>query len=142
MKQPSQIASTTDVSIPHDCADVICISTDATTLRGRPYSNIAFKWDPMTVCYRRQSNFLTHVVPSCLCSLFRMHFLIFRGFWVHPQRKAFPNDVCYFPRSLQADAGMLPQIRPRPLPSTSFPIHYYGLSYHSTLYELSYWQSL
>ena len=51
VKQPSQIASTTDVSIPHDCADVISIQTDATTLRGRPYSTVAYKWDPMTVCY-------------------------------------------------------------------------------------------
>jgi hypothetical protein len=27
-------------------------------------------------------------------------------------------------QSLQANAGILPQIRPRPLPSTSFPIYY------------------
>ena len=38
--------------------------------------------------------------------------------------EAFPNDVCCFSHSLQADAGMLPQIRPRPIPVTTFPIHY------------------
>ena len=79
----------------------------------------------MTVCYWRQSNFLTHVIPPCLCSLFRTHFLVlFLGYWVQLQRKAFPNGVCYFLHSLQANAGMLSLIRPRPLPATSFPIHY------------------
>jgi hypothetical protein len=29
-----------------------------------------------------------------------------------------------FPQSLQANAGIVPQIRPLPLPFMSFPIHY------------------
>jgi hypothetical protein len=75
----------------------------------------------------------------CLCRLFRVHFLIvFRGYWVLPQRKAFPNDVRYFPHSLQADAGMLPQIRPRSLPATNFPIHYWwtGIPFDAIWTEL------
>jgi hypothetical protein len=32
-----------------------------------------------------------------------------------------------FPQSLQATAGIVPQFRPQPLPSTSFPIHYSSL---------------
>lgn len=107
VKQPSQIASTTDVSIPHDCADVISIQTDATTLRGRPYSNVIYKCYPVPGCYRRHSSFFN---PRCsvawLCGLLRWYFLVvFSGYRVQPQRKAHPNGVCCHPHSLQPDAG-------------------------------------
>jgi hypothetical protein len=39
-----------------------------------------------------------------------------------------------FPKSSQANAGMVDQIRPRPPPFISFPVHY---SYHSTVYNRS-----
>jgi hypothetical protein len=43
-----------------------------------------------------------------------------------------------FPKFFQENAGIVPWIRPRPLSTTSFPIHY--SSYHSTIHNLRYWQ--
>jgi hypothetical protein len=43
-----------------------------------------------------------------------------------------------FPMSLQANAVMVPLIRPRPLPSLSFSVHYSLSSNHSTLYTFIY----
>jgi hypothetical protein len=43
------------------------------------------------------------------------------------------------PQSLQANSGIAPSIRPRPLPSISYPIHYSLSSSHSML-RLSYWK--
>jgi hypothetical protein len=40
-----------------------------------------------------------------------------------------------------ANAGIVPKIRPPPLPSKSFPSHRH-LSLYSTLYSLSYWESV
>jgi hypothetical protein len=40
------------------------------------------------------------------------------------------------PRFHQENTGIVPQIRPRPLPSTSFPIHYSQSSYYWTLRDL------
>jgi hypothetical protein len=47
-----------------------------------------------------------------------------------------------FRQSLQANARMVPKIRPWPLPSTSIPIHYSHIIPHSTLYSLRYWESV
>jgi hypothetical protein len=43
-----------------------------------------------------------------------------------------------FPQSLQKNCGRIPLIRPWPLPSSSFPVHYFLFSNHSTLYSSSY----
>jgi hypothetical protein len=55
------------------------------------------------------------------------HFLRIRG----PMFKFRPGDrlfwlwsFCGFPQSLQANSGVVPSIRPRPLPSISFSIHH------------------
>jgi hypothetical protein len=45
-----------------------------------------------------------------------------------------------FPQSFQANTEIVPFIRPRPLSSTSFSIHYSLSSSHSTLYSLRYWK--
>jgi hypothetical protein len=40
------------------------------------------------------------------------------------------------------NAEVVRQIRPRPLPSTSIPVHYSASSHHFTLYNLVYWQAV
>jgi hypothetical protein len=47
------------------------------------------------------------------------------------------KSFCGFPQSLPANAGIVSQIMPQPLPSKSFSIH--SLSYRSMQYSLSYW---
>jgi hypothetical protein len=47
-----------------------------------------------------------------------------------------------FSHFLQVNAGTLPQIRRRPLPSTSLPIHSLQSSCRSTLLSVSYWKHL
>lgn len=52
-----------------------------------------------------------------------------------------PQQVyCGFPQSLQTNATIAPLIRPQPLPSTFFPVHYSIIKYHSTSHNLSYGQ--
>jgi hypothetical protein len=39
-------------------------------------------------------------------------------------KKGYPEGFRCFPQSLQANAGIVPDIRPRPLPSAPFPIYH------------------
>jgi hypothetical protein len=50
----------------------------------------------------------------------------------------YPEDVRGFPQSLQANVELLPQIMPRPLPSTAITIHYSLIIHPLTLYSLRY----
>jgi hypothetical protein len=60
-----------------------------------------------------------------------------------PRRQHIMPDVLSgYHESVQAIAGIVPYIRQRQLFSTIFPIHYSGSSFHSTLWSLSYWESV
>jgi hypothetical protein len=46
----------------------------------------------------------------------------------------------YFTQFIQSNTGIVPKIRPRPLPSTFLPVHYLLISYHLIVYCQSYSQ--
>ena len=66
--------------------------------------------------------------------------LLFRySFRISRSRPVILNEVfCGFLQCFQANAGIVAQIRIRPLPSVFFPIYFSVLYSHSTLYNLTY----
>jgi hypothetical protein len=105
---------------------------------------IEYMWS-LSFWIPRSPNILQVKIYSIYCSKFnfnqaykqhryRIHCRYFRKVWeIHKFR--------WFSQSLRADIRIVPQIRPRPLPSTSSQIHY-SLPNHATLYVFSYWLSL
>jgi hypothetical protein len=59
---------------------------------------------------------------------------------IHFESRSVSHVFRGFHQSLQANAGIVPSNRKRPLPFTSSPIHYSLSSTHSTPCCLSYWQ--
>jgi hypothetical protein len=47
-----------------------------------------------------------------------------------------------FPRSIQANVGIIPADMPRPFPSTSFPVYHSQSSCHLALCNLSSWENI
>lgn len=95
------------------------------------------KWT--TSVFLKDNNFITKTpntvewLPLLLC------ILEVPGLNIGPETGYPDRFLCCFPQSLQASDGMVFEISPWMLPSTSFPFIIY-LSHHLMLYSLSYWQ--
>jgi hypothetical protein len=80
------------------------------------------------------AHFLTEILPKAVFEWLTFCFIFGRSrVQISALRPA------GFPQSLQENACIVPETRPQPLPSTSFPILHSYIALSLTLHSLSYW---